>query len=191
MKKRFEWSVHPFAISGLFLLLFASSAPYAFAVLSSVILHELGHTMAAVLLGKRVIGVRIVPTGLNITLSAPSSYAEEICIAAAGPLMNLLYAMSAPLLPYGLGGVVVSVSLLLMLLNLLPLVSLDGGRMLGAALSVLFGVNTAERVLSLLTLAILWMLWTLSLYVFFYSGVNFMLLLFCAYLFSYIVLKKL
>ena len=87
--------------------------------------------------------------------------------------------------------VVVSVSLLLMLLNLLPLVSLDGGRMLGAALSVLFGVNTAERVLSLLTLVILWMLWTLSLYVFFYSGVNFMLLLFCAYLFSYIVLKKL
>ncbi|MBQ8498033.1 MAG: M50 family metallopeptidase [Clostridia bacterium] len=190
MKKHPEFSVHPFAPAGLFLLLFASSPIYAFAVLSSVFLHEMGHAIAALLLRKKILGIRIVPTGINITLSAAASYAEEWLIAAAGPLMNILYAFSASLLPYSVGGTVRSISLLLGGLNLLPLALLDGGRMLNASISSLFGIDTAKRISELSTFVFLGILWTFALYIFFYSGVNFMLLLFCAYLFSYIVLKK-
>ena len=68
MKKPFDVSVHPFAAAGLFLLIFASSPAYGFAVLTSVFLHEMGHTTAALLLGKRILSVRIVPTGINIIL---------------------------------------------------------------------------------------------------------------------------
>ena len=107
MKKRLELSVHPFAAAGLFILLFASPAEYAFAVLSAVFLHELGHTAAALLLHKKIEGVRLMPTGINIALSAPSSYAEEFYIAAAGPLINFLYAMAAVFLPYGADAAVV------------------------------------------------------------------------------------
>lgn len=191
MKKHPDFSIHPFAPAGLFLLLFASSPSYAFAVLSSVFLHETGHTTAALLLRKKILGIRIVPTGINITLSSASSYTEEWIIAAAGPMMNLLYAFSAPLLPYGVGGTVRTISLLLFGLNLLPLTLLDGGRMLNAFTSSLFGIDIAKRISDFLTFILLIILWIFSLYIFFYSGVNFMLLLFCAYLFSYIVLKKL
>ena len=191
MKKRLELSVHPFAAAGLFILLFASPAEYAFAVLSAVFLHELGHTAAALLLHKKIEGVRLMPTGINIALSAPSSYAEEFYIAAAGPLINFLYAMAAVFLPYGADAAVRQITLLLGTLNLLPLAPLDGGRMLAALTAPLFGEETARTVSVLCSLVFLSLLWVLALYIFFYSGVNFMLLLFCAYLFSYIVLKKL
>ena len=190
MKKISRISVHPFAAAGLFLLLFASPPSYAFAVLSSVILHELGHTLTAEFLGKKPLSVRIMPTGISILLPNASSYPEEFLIACAGPLMNLLYALLCGFLPYGVGGTVRSVSLLLASVNLLPLAPLDGGKMLSALLSPLFGSEVSERISEFFGLLLLALLWILSLYVFFYSGVNFTLLLFCAYLFSYIVLKK-
>ena len=173
MKKFLELSVHPFAAAGLFLLLFASPQEYRFAVLSSVFLHELGHTVAALLLHKRIKGIKVMPTGINIALSVPSSYAEEFCIAAAGPLMNFLYAFAAVLLPYGTDAAVRQLSLLLGILNLLPLAPLDGGRMLSALIAPLFGAETARTVSALCSLLLLSLLWMLSLYIFFYSGVNF------------------
>ena len=190
MKKRLDFSVHPFAAAGLFLLIFASAPAYAFAVLSSVFLHEMGHTVAALLLGKKMISVRIVPTGINITLSAPSSYTEELCIAAAGPLMNLLYALTAIVLPYSFGATVRTVSLFLGIFNLLPLTPLDGGRILCALFAPIFGTDRIRAVSSFFDLLLLSFLWIVALYIFFYSGVNFTLLLFCAYLFSYLVMKK-
>lgn len=190
MKKSFDISVHPFAAAGLFLLIFSASPTYAFAVLSSVFLHEMGHTTAALLLGKRIVSVRIVPTGINITLGAPSSYAEEFCIAAAGPLMNVLYAWAAIFMPYPFGATVRAISLFLCVFNLLPLSLLDGGRIVTALFSPIFGVDAARGFSCFCNLFFLTILWIFSLYIFFYSGVNFMLLLFCAYLFSYIVMKK-
>jgi stage IV sporulation protein FB len=183
-----------------------SLSPLFFAVLTSVLLldktgisgfavlfsflHEMGHTSAALLLGKRILSVRIVPTGINIILSAPSSYEEELFIAAAGPLMNALYALIAAYMPYTLGATVRGVSLFLALFNLLPLSPLDGGRILTALLSPLFASALLRSFSSFCNLLLLTILWIFSLYIFFYSGINFMLLLFCAYLFSYIVLKK-
>ena len=190
MKKIPRFSVHPFAASGLFLLLFVSPRPYAFSVLSSVILHELGHTAMALLWNKKPISLRIVPTGISIVLPPASSYTEEFLIAAAGPLMNMLYALVCGFLPYGVGGTVRSVSLLLASLNLIPIAPLDGGRILSALISPVFGSEISARISDFFSLILLSLLWMLSLYIFFYSGVNFMLLLFCAYLFSYIVLKK-
>lgn len=190
MKRISRFSVHPFAAAGLFLLLFASPPSYAFAVLSSVILHELGHTLMAGFFHKKPLSVRIMPTGISILLSPASSYAEEFLIAAAGPLMNLFYALLCCLLPYGVRGTVRGVSLLLAGLNLIPLAPLDGGRMLSSFLSPIFGTEISSRISDFFSLLLLAFLWMLSLYVFFYSGVNFTLLLFCAYLFSYIVLKK-
>ncbi|MBQ3490169.1 MAG: site-2 protease family protein [Clostridia bacterium] len=190
MKRIPRFSVHPFAVSGLFLLLFASPRPYAFSVLSSVLLHELGHMMMALLWHKEPISLRIIPTGISIVLPPASSYTEEFLIAAAGPLMNVFYALLCGFLPYGIGGTVRSVSLLLATINLIPIAPLDGGRMLSSLISPVFGSEFSARISDFFSLMLLSLLWILSLYIFFYSGVNFMLLLFCAYLFSYIVLKK-
>lgn len=178
-------------MAGLFLLFFAVPRHYAFAVLTSVLLHELGHLAAASLLGGSARAVRLMPTGVSISLSPAPSYWHEIIIASAGPLMNLLYLTALPFLPITLQDSVRATTLTLMTLNLLPIKTMDGGRILHAILSLFFGENTAEKAIDITTALALSALWILSLYIFFYSGVNFMLLLFCAYLFSYLVLKKL
>ena len=182
--------VHPFAPSGLFLLLFVMPRPYAFAVLSSVILHEMGHLTASMLYRKYPVSIGIMPTGISIGLHCAHSYTEEIVIAAAGPLMNLVYCTIAPCFPSALDQTVTSVSLFLCLLNILPIVTLDGGRVLRSTLAFLFGEVVADTVLQLTTSLCLVCLWILSLYIFFYSGINITLLVFSAYLFSYLILKK-
>ncbi len=190
-KKHLDISVHPFAAAGLFLLFFAAPRTYAFAVFSSVLLHEAGHLTAALLLRKRLNGIKIVPTGINLELSAASSYTEEFLIASAGPIMNLLYALLSFLLPREISETVRGISLVLACINLLPLSPLDGGRTVYALVSQLFGERAARSLGQITNLFLLSALWVLSLYIFFYSGANFTLLLFCAYLFSYIVVKKL
>lgn len=181
MKPRF--SVHPLAAAGLFLLFFATPRSTAFAVLSSVILHELGHGMAALLCGRDIRSVRLLPAGISIGLSPPASYKEEFCIAAAGPLMNLFYAAFAVFLPLEMRQMTVTLSLFLAALNALPLRSLDGGHMVYALLAARFGEGRAERVLSFFDAVCLMMLFILALYLFFYTAVNMALLFFCACLF--------
>ena len=186
-----RFSVHPLAAAGFFLLLFASPREYAFAVFTSVLLNEIGHAVMAHLFRGTIKGIRLMPTGIGITLSPAASYREEFAVAMAGPLMNLLLIAIAPLFPPAPSETIRSISAVLMAVNLLPIETLDGGRMLFAFLSHTFGENAAKKILSCTTVIILSLLWILSLYIFFYSGVNFMLLLFCAYLFSYLFIKKL
>ena len=182
--------VHPFALPGLFLLLFAMPRAYAFSVLSSVLLHEMGHLFASLLYHKPPRSIKIVPTGISLGLVSASSYVEEIVVAAAGPLMNLLCFTLTPLFPSALTNTMKSVSLLLCFLNLLPIATLDGGRVLKSVLAILFGETVAERILQITTALCLVLLWIFSLYIFFYSGINITLLVFSSYLFSYLILKK-
>ena len=104
--------------------------------------------------------------------------------------MNLLYIAAASCFPSHLCETVRTVSLLLCLLNLLPLETFDGGRILGAFCSLFFSERLADDILQITTAFSLTVLWVLSLYIFFYSGINMTLLVFCAYLFSYLILKK-
>ena len=150
----------------------------------------MGHLFASLLSHKPPRSIKIVPTGISLGLVSASSYVEEIVIAAAGPLMNLLCFTLTPLFPSALTNTMKSVSLLLCFLNLLPIATLDGGRVLKSVLAILFGEAVAERILQITTALCLVLLWIFSLYIFFYSGVNITLLVFSSYLFSYLILKK-
>ncbi len=183
--------LHPFAASGLFFLLCAAPPAYAYAVICSVVLHEAGHLIAAVMFGGAPQSIRLMPAGISIGLPPPRSYREELTVAAAGPVMNLLLCLCAGRFPLPLSEQITAVSLLLASLNLLPIKGFDGGRIFHALICLLLSDSLAEAFLRASTALCLALLWVLSLYVFFYSGVNMTLLLFCAYLFSYLIVKKL
>jgi membrane-associated protease RseP (regulator of RpoE activity) len=88
------------------------------------------------------------------------------------------------------GGEVFVFSLFLGILNLIPLASFDGSRIATALLSLLFGEGAARAVSAVLSYTFLFLAWVVSVYVLFYSGANFALLLFCAYIFVFTVIKK-
>lgn len=96
------------------------------ALLSSVLVHELGHLAAIRLLGLKLCELRLELTGLCIRYTGHTSRWGQCLTAAAGPALGLIYAQLAAAAGWELTA---GLSLLLSLFNLLPVRPLDGWRM--------------------------------------------------------------
>ena len=118
-------------------------------VFGSVLLHELGHALAARVYGISTRDITLYPFGGVASLRAePASSGSELVIALAGPLVNLL--LGALALPLALGGSSVAITFLVLnlgmgLFNLLPAYPMDGGRVLRAILARTRGYVSATR----------------------------------------------
>ena len=118
-----------------------------------VFIHELFHLFATLLVKERVGSIIIMPFGMTLRLSARivRQPGKEIFIALAGPFANLLmivgtFAVSSKttVLPLSLY-VFWFLNLAVLLLNLLPCLPLDGGRVLKAILTYRLGyLSTAS-----------------------------------------------
>ena len=188
--KKFSFHIEPFAPTGLFLLFFSWEPAARAAVLTSVLVHELSHLSAAKMCGGKVERISLTAFGISLGFSPPKTYGEEIFVAAAGPAASFLFAALGRARGGAFGAEVFVFSLFLGLMNLIPLASFDGNRIITAVLSLLFGESAASAVSSELAYAFLFLAWVVSVYILFYSGANFALLLFCAYIFVYTVIKK-
>ncbi len=121
---------------------YLAAAVSAVLLLVSVLLHELGHCLAARLLGLRVRRVTVsFLAGVTEVLDPPSSPGRAYAVAAAGPMVSLLLTgvgvAASQALPDGTARAVVTVLALsnaaLTVFNLLPGLPLDGGAVLRAA----------------------------------------------------------
>jgi Zn-dependent protease/CBS domain-containing protein len=141
----------------------ASTAIYVVALFASVLLHELGHVAVARRYGIRTIEVVMFPIGGVSRLERPPKPPEEIWIALAGPLVNLLIAggilgwlaahggflnLDQLLAPTdaNLAQRVAVGNLVLCFFNLLPAFPMDGGRILRSLLAFHRPEDEATRV---------------------------------------------
>lgn len=188
--KKISFRIEPFAPTGLFLLFFSWEAVARTAVISSVLVHELSHLAAAKMHRGSVESVSITAFGIALGFSPPKTYGEEIFTAAAGPAASFLFAALGHARGGAFGREVFVFSLFLGLMNLIPLASFDGSRIVTATLAMLFGEYAAQKASAALSYFFLFLAWVVSVYILFYSGVNFALLIFCAYIFVFTVIKK-
>ncbi len=137
------------------------------AVLAAVLLHEMGHWITAKVCRVKITELRFDVCGLRMNMEGLVSYGTEFAVALGGPAVNLLCWLWIPsasehfpaLLAEGLL-LFKETSLYLGLFNLLPIGTMDGGRLLRVMLSVLFSPRVAEavtRYISLLFLLAFWM----------------------------------
>lgn len=125
------------------------------AVLLAALCHELGHYAALRRRGGWVRAVRISALGAEMQVAGRMSYGGELLAAAAGPAVNLLLAAALGLLGrwweplYLLAGA----QAVLGCFNLLPILPLDGGRMLWLALCWGTDPFLADRVTQAVSLA--------------------------------------
>lgn len=127
------------------LLLYAAADRLAEGVISFaiVLLHELGHLLAARANGYRALEIEMLPIGgvLTIREQLRLTPAIEASIALAGPLVNLLLlGIGYALAPWWTGphswlDFYMQSNLMIFSFNLLPILPLDGGRILRALLS--------------------------------------------------------
>ena len=107
---------------------------------ASIVLHELGHSLTAQRFGLRVRSITLFVVGGVARLeSEPKRPADEVVIAAAGPLVSVLLGLGFALLAEtGLGGETVvaifdwlgTINVFLAVFNCVPGFPLDGGRVL-------------------------------------------------------------
>lgn len=159
------------------------------------ILHEMGH-LAAMMLSKEP--VRSIFFGL-VNIGITSENCEEnleknIFIFASGPLVNLILALCFFIF-YNLSGAfvfktAVMQNLFLAGLNLLPISSLDGGKIFKIILLKKFDFALAEKISSVVSIIFLVPVFVCGFLVLFNFKYNFSLLIIGCYLISYIFCRE-
>ncbi|MCB9683626.1 MAG: M50 family metallopeptidase [Alphaproteobacteria bacterium] len=116
----------------------------------SVVLHELGHALAARRFGIETAHITLYPFGGVAAIERmPEEPDQEIVIALAGPAVNFVLAAIAGWIwlgtsqPFAL--VFVASNVLMGLFNLIPAFPMDGGRVLRAVLAKYMGFIPASR----------------------------------------------
>lgn len=137
------------------LIVFFSEPGLLPALLIAAFSHELGHLLAMLLFGAYPTRLRLGASGFKIDYSGAISPLQEMLTALAGPALGLLFSFFCALLGTSLGRdfllLCAGLGFLLNAFNLLPILPLDGGRLLEFLLSVAFGLEgeTLARRLSL------------------------------------------
>jgi Zn-dependent protease/CBS domain-containing protein len=136
------------------------------AILTCIMLHELGHSLIAQRLGVQVKSITLLPIGGVAALKGiPEKPWHEIAITLAGPTVNL--AIAAALLPftgrpphlfivsmpYDLSSflaTIVNANLTLFVFNFIPAFPMDGGRLLRATLALVMSFPRATVIAAMI-----------------------------------------
>ena len=123
------------------------------------IIHELGHLLTGLTLGMKPEKIELKLFGLSVSFKisideynkkikkANMLEVKKIIVALAGPITNLLIILIANFIhlnDYQKNMIIYS-NLLLILINMLPILPLDGGRVLKGLLHIILGKNKAEK----------------------------------------------
>ncbi|WP_154985523.1 M50 family metallopeptidase [Paenibacillus xylanexedens] len=137
-------SLHPFFVIIMMTSLLTGHFIELITLFAIVFIHECGHAAAAALLGCRVLSIQMLPFGGVAVIEDGGKLTayREIVIALAGPLQNILMVGIVLLLSrFQLGDplfldYIIQANLLIALFNLLPVLPLDGGKIVQAIVSL-------------------------------------------------------
>lgn len=186
---KWSWKIGEFAGIGLFihatfplLIAFAAlpallyrgdvaaaleSVAFILVLFGCVVLHEYGHALAARRYGIKTRDITLLPIGGVARLERmPEKPAQELVVAAAGPMVNVVIAAvlfvvmlvagaAVPSLGLGWGSEsflerLLTINIILVLFNLIPAFPMDGGRILRALLAMKLDYARATRYAALL-----------------------------------------
>ncbi len=155
-----------------------------------VIIHELGHVVAARYYGWEVIEVQLLPFGGVAVIEEQGTVTawEEIVVALAGPLQNALMIIAALLMKStalwndGWVDYFVQANMWIALFNLIPVLPLDGGKVLQAIVSFRTSYYNTLKITIWTSLVMSGSLLTVSVYNYPVGGLNLNLLVIAIFL---------
>lgn len=131
-----KFRLHP-ALIPLFLFLIMTGDISVYALLFvSLLIHEVGHLIAAYATGMRVRSCVIMPYGGELIISNRQleTRKKRLIVALSGPLATVLLLVFALCIPFPGDDQVIRIQVALLVLNLLPILPLDGGQAISALL---------------------------------------------------------
>ncbi|KOS69730.1 stage IV sporulation protein FB [Lysinibacillus contaminans] len=132
--------LHILCIPFVFLMIFSGQIAYYSIILGALLWHEAGHLFAAMLCGVKVKSCVIAPYGGEIEFENPTIVDGKslLWIALGGPIATLLGIGFAFFTPDLIAIRLINVQLVLLVFNLLPVIPLDGGRIILALLYIFY-----------------------------------------------------
>lgn len=169
---------------------FYESGAMLLAIAAAVAVHELGHYLALKIFGYKVTELKFELFGLSMSCDRGMPYVREIVTAASGPAASLLLALTVSLTGRHFNSqeayLISGVSFIFGVFNLLPVMPLDGGKIVFAAAAFCLGLDKAERVSCCLSCIVIFALLTSGAALLIKTHINFSLLLIGLWLlFSY------
>ena len=156
-----------------------------------VLCHEAGHILAAFTLGVKIKSVRFNLFGARIELeSSLESYLFEFFIALSGPAANITLGTLGIIFDDGRMNLFVCINFALAFVNLLPISTLDGGRVVCSLASHILGADSADKLLRFTSASVIVILWGVSIFLWFSFEKNISLFVFCLYLFYSLIIKR-
>jgi len=154
-----------------------------------ITLHEAAHTLAAVFFNVKIYGLKILPIGLNIQMrEIDLLFFQKIIVYCAGPVINLLLAFLISLFQrladyYGsYWDFAVIVNIGLAVFNLLPVMPLDGGKIISEILVLKYGFFSARRKAVIISSVLCIMCIIAGIFIVFNSKYNFSLIIIGIYI---------
>ena len=138
----------------LILFLLTSQLEIYALVMLFALIHELGHLMCGVLLGFEAESLRIMPLGFvvefktNINdynkkiLKSNTLILKKLLINIAGPMTNLMIILIGKLI--NVSESIIYSNLIILIINLIPIYPLDGGRIIKNLMKLLVGNKKAK-----------------------------------------------
>ncbi len=161
----------------------------------SAFLHELAHIICSKLFAVEIDRVSIYPFGISARLKSGyiKGSEKEFFIAIAGPFCSLILFWTSAYLYSQFGQTIflyaADVNLALCLVNLIPALPLDGGRMLKALLTFRFGIIRAYNFMLKFSRIIIAFLLVFAV-LFIITNQNFSLILICSFLLQNIIWEQ-
>lgn len=163
-----------------------------------VLVHESAHCFTALFFRIKLKQIEILPFGMTMLLDGHyiKNPKHEIIVVAAGPLSNMvisfafLLLVQANLVDSETGWFIITASNMIALMNIMPAMPLDGGRLLKAALTIRWGFVKAFNFTMAVTKVMIVLLAIGGAVLIYYVHFNFSLFLICAFLIVNIVAEK-
>ncbi|MFY0517405.1 site-2 protease family protein [Lysinibacillus sp. UGB7] len=132
--------MHILCIPLVFVMILSGQIAYYAIILSSLLWHEVGHLLAAKICGVKVKSCVITPYGGEIEFDNPAvvQATSLLWIALGGPIATLLGIGLAFFMPELLATKLIEVQLVLLAINVIPILPLDGGRIMIACLFLFY-----------------------------------------------------
>ncbi len=132
----------------IILLLTKQIEMYSWLMLFAFI-HEIAHMCAGMALKLKPEMLEIEPFGIGIVFeSFENTEKNKIIISLAGPLINLLIAITFMFIKINSQELIINANLLLAIFNLIPIYPLDGGRILKAIIKIKDKKGITEDILN-------------------------------------------
>ncbi len=184
MKKRFSPKLSTTVLGILVIFLsFSDGSGESIMTLISAGLHEMGHIAAMMICGINIRKITVTPLGFEIVPGRLyRSFYEEIAVSLAGCMINLvtflLFRASG-----GMLGLLAETSLILGIMNILPIRCLDGGEALNAFFNLRMLPDRAEMLGQKISFITLLFMWIPAAYIFLITGCNYSLFIMSSWLF--------